>query len=302
MEDIPKNLEKELSRLGGAKSLKKNKRWMLLIVNDHGRVLSFRRFKGLVTLSVLLVVASLFTAAALYFLYERVTRENRQLKNEVALSRKHAETLRGNNEKLTARLVVAESRIEGILAEIEKKTDDMKARPADKVSDAGIESISPPDLETIPAAEPPITEKSAAEPLEAVLEAKPSKVDIGEFRVVRNEEKNRLGVQFKIRNISSGSKPVSGYMFVLLKEREDDPEKWLIYPKVDMVSGKPSIIKKGQHFSIFRFKTVTLNSEDEPPEKVIAATVMVFGMSGELMLEKKFSIDELSKTVSKTKG
>lgn len=302
IEDIPKNLEKEFARMGGVKSLKKSKRWTLLVVNDQGRVLPFRRFKGLITLSLLLFVASLIATAALYFFYEKAIRENLQLKNTLAVSRKQAGTLRDNNEKLTTRLVVAESRLEDILSEIENKTDDMKARPADNVSDAGTESTTPSDPETIAAAAPAIPEKSADEPLEAILEAKPSIVDIEAFKVMRKEGSSQLGVQFMIKNVASGSDPVSGYAFVLLKDGADDPEKWLMFPKVDIVSGKPANIKKGRHFSIARFKTVTLYSEDEPPEKIIVAIVMVFGMSGELVLEKKFPMGELSKNVSKSKG
>jgi hypothetical protein len=296
MEDIPKNLEKEIARLERATSLKRRQHWMLLLVNDHGRVLSFRRFKGLVTLSVLLVVVSLSAAAAFYFLYEEERLNNRQLQNAAAVSRKHASTLRAHNEKLTAKLVIAESRIKDILAEVEKEKIEIKTRPADPAPSAEIVSTDLPAVEAPPAAGVDAQEENADEITEALPQTTSPYVDIETFRLLRKEESSGLTVQFKIRKISPDAGPVAGYTFVLLKDREDDPEKWLIFPEVDMVAGKPAAIKKGQHFSIFRFKTISMSKNEEIPQTFTTASVMVYDTSGQPVLEKTFPIDGLPQT------
>ena len=294
MEDISKNLEKELSRLTGPRPRKKSKRWILMFVNDRGRILSFRRFKGLATLSVFLFVAAIGISAGLYFFYDQSVRENRQLKNALAVSRQQIRTLRSDKEKLAARLIVAESRIEAILSEIEPKSNKKQTQPegppADTDSEAGRSQGS--ELFT-QAAKQPVAETPADEPVATVSEPKPSKVDIEAFSVSRDAERNRVKIQFKIKNIDTQSQPVSGYTFVLLKDDSNDWKNWVIFPEVDMVSGKPKRFKSGRHFSISRFKTVTLDTQGRiPPERIKMATVIVYDRSGKLMLEKNFSIDE----------
>lgn len=107
-----------------------------------------------------------------------------------------------------------------------------------------------------------------------------------------------LKVQFKIVNTAPDSIPVSGHAFVILKPEDVKQEKWTVLPSVALISGKPSLIKKGQFFSISRFRTVEFKATGlTDPNQFKKATVIIYSPAGELMLEKNFPL-KIEKTVS----
>jgi len=106
---------------------------------------------------------------------------------------------------------------------------------------------------------------------------------------LKNE--NLLKVQFRIKNVSGKSEPVSGYAFVVLKTGDMDRSKWLVFPRVALISDKPSRIKKGRYFSIARFKTVRFSVIVEDPYQYKNATVIIFGAEEKYLLEKNIPVD-----------
>ena len=63
-------------------------------------------------------------------------------------------------------------------------------------------------------------------------------------------------------------------------------------PNVPLVSKRPSEIDKGRRFSISRFKQVYLTTNiKSPPQLYKTATVFVFSVSGELLLEKDLPVE-----------
>ncbi|MCG2759070.1 MAG: hypothetical protein L6263_11640, partial [Desulfobacteraceae bacterium] len=124
------------------------------------------------------------------------------------------------------------------------------------------------------------------------------RTDIKDFSILFEPDTAALNVQFKIVNTSQNDQPVSGHAFVILKQNEDDQSSWLTFPSVPLVSGKPTLFKKGQYFSILRFKTIKLQMRNMTDPKLFkTATVFVFTTTGELLLEKSFPI-EIKETVS----
>ena len=293
MDEIPKNLEKELSQLSKAKTRKKAKRWTLLFVNDRGRIRAFRYFKGLMFFSMLLFFSAIAFSVVVYLLYEESVRENFFLKEDLKISKQKVKVLLRDKEKLTAQLIIVESRIEAMLQKAEPARDEEGSFDSEALVVEKKEAEPPGSVTLADPIEPVIPEMPAVAPVETLPEPKPSAVDVDEFRISRNVEHNQFEVQFKIKNNNPGSKQVSGYSFVLLRGEETDPENWFVFPEVEMVSGKPAQIKNGRHFSISRFKTVKLNTQGRILEASIhSAIVMVFDKKGELMLEKSFPINE----------
>ena len=121
-----------------------------------------------------------------------------------------------------------------------------------------------------------------------------------DFFVMIEPDSNTLRIRYKIRNIHPDSTPVSGRTFLLLKSKEEDSENGFILPSVPMESGRPSEIKSGRSFSITNFKTVRFKAPYQVgPEPFETVTILVYASSGELLLEKSFSVANNSEAVQK---
>ena len=107
-----------------------------------------------------------------------------------------------------------------------------------------------------------------------------------------------LRVQYMLRNTGSKAHAIAGRSVVILKNKGDDNQKkWLILPRVPLVSGKPSG-KKGRNFSIFNLKTMKFRANDQTgPGQFNTATVYIYSTTGKLMLEKDFPIGIKFKTL-----
>ena len=295
MEDIPKNLEKEISRLTDTKSRKKSKRWTLLFVNETGKIVPVKRFKGLLTFLSLMVLVSFSVSGVLYFLHERMTAETQKLKNTLAVFQRQGRLLQSEKEKLTARMIAAESRLEMLRMEIEAKTQKKQSPPSAAPEQPGTPVSR--DSEAVnrsagnDTAAPVITEPDPVRKI-PIPHPEASKVDIESFRFRRNPSRDRLQVRFVIKNVDVGSDPISGHIFVILENTGGDADTRLILPRGDIVAGKPSNFKDGRHFSIQRFKTVMFDAPTTLATSALNhAKVTVYDRSGELMLEKHFPLN-----------
>jgi hypothetical protein len=203
-------------------------------------------------------------------------------------------------EALSARLVIAESRTGGGSANVEPKLTEKQAAPSGKAdgSIAGTVPAPAPAPDPIaavqPAAEQAVdTPDVPEEPAASNIPPEEVKVAVEGLKVFRKAGRNRMEVKFTLKNIDDGSEPISGYSFVVLKDEGKDPGNWFVFPRVDMASGKPAQIKGGRYFQISRFKTITFDTKEKvTPEQFKAATIMIYNKTGELMLEKDFSLNE----------
>jgi hypothetical protein len=101
---------------------------------------------------------------------------------------------------------------------------------------------------------------------------------------------NRLKIKFDLKIINS-SKQVSGYCFVILKDNEINEAGWLAVPSVPLVSKKPAAANKGRHFSASKNASVNMAATiKSSPLKFKSATIYVYSVSGELLLEKSFPV------------
>jgi len=268
MENIQRNLEKEVARLRLPKLSKKDRHWTFLLVGDHGEILSVRWFKGLAIALALVLVVAVVVLFRMGFIYKSATEENKNLKQALADSQQRVVSLRNEKDLLGVRLVIAESKVKANPAEIQEKQPVIKSAVTGK-----------PGL---------VAEKSQA-------------VAVKKFITLYEPDNKILKMQFKIVNTSPDSQPVSGYAFVILKPNDVKQEKWTVLPSVALISGKPSLIEKGQAFLIYRFRKVEFSADGQTdPNLFKKATVVIYSTDGKLLLEKDFTLNIEGKTVSTT--
>jgi hypothetical protein len=259
-----------------SKTTRADRRWTLLFLGSRGKTVTFRHFKAVVITAVLILLAS--TAVSIWFWSQNrnVRAENRGLRKEIENMRSAVASVRDEKDILTARLVVAESRVAELME---------KAAPEQKPKKKEVRREEP--------AKKPKTILSVAEKPEP-----PVSVDVDNFIVFFEPDINTLRVEYKLRNTGRKGNPVSGRTMVILKEDEKNPEDWLVMPTVPLVDKRPKG-NGGMYFSIYRFRTVRFKANDQiGPDQYKSATVFVFSSKGTLLLEKDFPVGIQSKTLS----
>ena len=263
MENLSRNLEKALKYLAFKVTPGETGYHTLMLIGENGKIKHVRILKGLV-IALILVQVLLFCAAA-FVLYTSRTyvKDNRALLNALDISQKNYLAMRDEKDMLTARLVLTESMVKGV------------ETGADKAASAVVASEKPFALQAEPAA----------------LQGR-VKVSIDNFKVFHESQMNTLNIQFDLKNAGTDIQYITGYAFVVLKENNTDQNNWLSVPNVPLVSKRPSEINKGCRFSISRFKQVYFTTKiNEPPQRFKVATVFVFSVSGELLLEKNLPVE-----------
>ena len=112
MEIEKRNSEQTRSSLKTPKRFKPERRWTLLFMGDHGRVITLKRFKGLVLLGGLVLSISVAITFGLYFFSHNIAKEKKKLEIDLKNAEKELKTLRHEKDILMARLVLAESRLQ----------------------------------------------------------------------------------------------------------------------------------------------------------------------------------------------
>jgi len=283
MEDLSRNLAKVVKKYTPTKSSKKAGSWSVLFLGDHGRTISIRMPQRLViTLAIVLVIA-IVSFSWLLIVFKSTREDNKNLSNALDISRQKVMSLRDEKDLLIVRLVVAESKIKNRGADISPDSNSSVETADSKAID---KMASLPD------------NKQVGEKTDLAGPEKLQRTAMEDFSILFEPDTNVLNVQFKITTTSQNNQLVSGYAFIILKQNKDDQSSWLTFPSTSLVSGKPAKFKKGQYFSILRFKTIKFKAQNEAdPKRFKTATVFVFARTGELLLEKSFPV-EIKETVS----
>jgi len=298
MEDIPRDLQKEIDSYKAPRKGRKSGHWTLLFVGDQGEVITIRKFKGLMLLAIFIMIVALSAAASIYMLYKKPFEENRRLEAELTKVAGQIRMLGEERDLLLTRLGIAESKLKKAQATAQpaavaaEQAPSQVGEPADTAppesAAAAVVPVAPP-----PAAEPEPPAKREAPPAVIPEEVKPEiKVDVRDFQVRHAPEQKLLNVQFRLKNVNVEAGAVSGRTFVVLKSDRDAETGFLIIPKARLVDGKPARIHRGRYFSISRFNVVKFKSAYEaPPQTLNSATVFVYSGAGDLLLEKHFAIE-----------
>ena len=272
------------------KRSKTDQRWTLLFIGDHGKTITLKRFKSIVLLSGLVLVASIaITIGLLYFSFN-VHQKKGRLEVELQDLKDQVKALRYEKDVLMTKLVLAESRTKQNPA-----PDKKKPIVPDPLPDKKAQTDKPQEPLRIAAAkkDPPAKKSApppAAEPVPVPVAE--LSVDVENFTVIPQKDENLLRVQFKIKNTTPKSQRVSGHTIVVLKPDSSGGDQWLTIPTMALSNGKPTGRRRGYSFGINYFKTMRLKTNlPKSPEIYRNATVFVFTKQGDLLLEKNFPVN-----------
>ena len=267
-----------------------DRRWTLLFIGDHGNVITLKHFKAIVIVMGSLFVLAVVFAIVLFFQNQGVLKQNKDLQKRFTDSRKQIEKLRHEKEILMARLVRAEAKTKENVAEERQIPQEKKvAQP----------TATPPQVASKPKPVKTVEKKSAV-PQAAPPKPAPAETDEAEpvisvavenFKVSRESGNKNLNAQFKIKNTSTAPQRAAGRIVVVLKGDNLQVDQWLVMPAVALAGDKPSG-KRGKSFSIQRFLTMNLTSKaPHYADQFQSAAVYVFTNTGELLLERDFSVN-----------
>ena len=269
MENQTKNLIKDAKTAAQPKSLNKkhlnkNKHWTLLFIGDKGEVITIKKFKAVVITSAVTVVIAVAAIVFSFFVYKSVKKENIYLQNILSDLQHQVLSLKDEKDALLIGLVAVESKKKAGLNETadsdeQDKHPELKKKETRKIEVVSVENLS----------------------------------------VFHDSGTDTFKIQLKIINTSLNLQPLSGNTFVILKNDGGDKKNWLTFPRVPLVSDKPSQIKKGRQFSITRFNIIKFKEKVKADPKMYNnATVFIFSKTGELLLEKNFKVKVEPKPVS----
>ncbi len=303
MEDFIKD-PKESAGAESATIRQGKKQWTLLFVGEYGKVIAFKRFRGLFLGSLFVLLSAISVSVVFIYLYLQGARENRGLDSSVSSLKQQVKKLSDEKDILAARLVVAESVRLKQQGKDRKKTTERSTPASPHLAD---NDGSPPAvaaaLKRHTASAPSDTnENDADSPSRAAEESvpgspsaeieAPADVAVEDLGVSYDAGSNTFLVRFILRNTRSDSEPIAGQTAVALKNDEMQPHEWLTLPTVELESGMPAGENRGQNFSIVNFKTVRLRTViDTDPGQYDTAIVFVFNSEKKLLFEKAFQIN-----------
>ncbi len=290
---------------------KRVKRWDLLFIDNHGKVVSFQYVRGLLISFGAVILILLGGLIYLYLLHTSSIKKNSDLQNTLEASLQDSKALQQEVNALMIRLAEAQLKIAKSPGEkkrkpIKKTSADTKKgntaviHPVEAMADKQKKVASKP---LRPVGDTTLDKTTTSTPSEArpqLVQAKKKEIPastekkeplIYDFSAFHDPELNALNVRFSIKNPGPISSSVSGYIFVIMKENDRDKKGWIPMPWVELVSGKPSRIKEGQYFKIRNYKTVEIWSGEVTGPKIFnKATLLAYSPSGELLLKKTFPV------------
>ncbi len=263
------NSNKNLTGANSTKTIKKNKKWTLLLVGDHGKIISVRNFIWVISALLIALIIAVTAAVSIFFIYKNSQNEAESLKSAFQAAQNQVLSLKEEKDLFMVRLVVAEKENKALTSKLKTET------PLQHKNKQSVKKIKKkPDVKSAVAVDKKVTFKMA----------------IDNFAYSISDDNRIIKTQFKLINKSSKFRAASGHTFVLLKNNKIDKNKWLISPQVAILSGKPTQFKKGRFFSISRYNIIkfSLKVPGENIESFNEAIVFVYASNGDLLIEKVF--------------
>jgi len=267
------------------------RRWTVLFIGDHGKVIAFKRVKILLALAGAAFLLSLAAVCVLVVVNHTLHRRTTELQQGLEASGQAIRDLRHDRDLLTAQAVLVETKMRETLAGVSRSPtavlEPVRAGAADK---------------TPPQPHPGRTGEASAsgKPPNASSDLAAVRVPVGTGEGIAAEDlgvryhpgSNTLELQFKIANTSPGRKSLSGHAVAVLKGSRLDPKEWTAMPAVSLTNGRPSGRQPGYRFSISHSKAFTQTMPAHRDLPVYDAAILyVFSNKGELLTAREFSVD-----------
>jgi|GEM_PF-1203831 len=302
------------------KSLKKKRKkspadyLTMMVVGKKGIVRTFRfSFRFLFWTSVLIL---LYISTSVFIFYQyleerkansinltelkQMQHEIKETKKTLFLSKRRLEILEDSfqviktQEKIQAEPVAVAKKtvLKSPLPEVERKPiEKEEVQPVEKIEEKPIEKEEIQPIEKVE--EKPI-EKEEVQPVEKIETIPQIKfVDIN--GLVIKKKGLKLNIRFNIVNMRKDKRSVHGYVHIIAFDKNSDSPLFLAFPQIALKDGIPVEFKRGQPFSIRRFKTIKgrylFNTETGP---VSAIKILVYDKSGTLVFQKEYDAESAS--------
>ena len=308
MEDLSRELEKELKAHSRPDPVKKKIKTELYFIDEFGRINPVSWMRPFMFFLVFLTLASSSTAAFFVYFYTHGGAVNKELVQRLHSQEKSIQKLTSDKELLMARLVLSGNALDILpesapvvepgpeeIKKVKKNIDTPSPSNAQKDNRDGVKENIEDSLDEKTALQQSRVNNvdKDGKIVDKNIEPFPKIIDIEGIRVFNDGENGDLLVRFDIKNISVDSTNISGYVFVVLKPAPLPVSDWLILPTVAMDKGKPAHYKKGQYFSIAHFKPVNFRLKTHlSPEAFKMATVFVYDDDGGLMSMQDITLSE----------
>lgn len=235
------------------------KSWFVIIIGDKERRGPFEVTRRALVLSVAFLIALLAAVAvASSWLYSRpyVSASNR-LAEELTVARQSIDVVTREKAGLSEEVKTLQAKI---AASREKRASaEEKRGQAVAVEKAAIEDKSFVSLE--------------------------------EIQVVYSAENKTLKVRFIIKSQSADEHYTSGYVFIILNPAHGSSASYKSSPVAELSGGFPRSYKKGENFSIARFKHIEgVFSSIPDRSKYASVSILVYADDGTLRLKKELSL------------
>lgn len=265
-----------------------HRRWTVLFIGDHGKVIAFKRIKTVIALTLAALVVAVAAVAVLLVVNQRLHGRGRDLQQRLEESRRQIESLSHERDLLTAHVVLVETKMKETLSGIGRPVGDLKRTPPEPEKRAGPGS---PRTEAV-VEDADGTSETASPDTEAWLPIKSGEtVEVEGFGAKYDPARQSIDIKYKLVAPSSGRKPAAGHVIVVFKGELVEPESWLAMPRVELPKGRPSGAQKGYTFSISHSKAF---AQTMPVSKSIpgftAAVLYVFSHEGQLMLAREYAV------------
>lgn len=243
---------------------KARKSWFVIIIGDRERHGPFEITKRAISLSIICLIAVFaLMAAGTSWLYSRsYIASNNRLAEELAGARESIDLISRKKESFAGE-------IKRLKAEIEtprKKSQNLAA--AEKKKELPVVAVK----------------------RDAAVETKPF-VSLDEVNIAYDAGNKTLKVRFIIKNQCSGKGYISGYVFVILNPAPGSSALHKSSPVVELAGGLPRSYKKGENFSIARFKHIEgIFPSISDRSTYTSASVLVYADDGTLRFKKELSL------------
>jgi len=312
MENTSRDLAHDSQVKSPDRSHKVPKCWTVLFVGDLGKIASFHIGKQF--FFALIASLSVILALVIYSVvsYSSVRLENTRLRKDLGTLRAELETSENAKEKtLVGSMVLKDGakqtdRKDGPTSDRETKDVVSKVRtprraPTKTAEAKASETPSPAPTKT---AEAKASETSSPAPTASQpTRAKQDKIAppvsaanilVKNFEIWQKADSNAFKFRFALKKVDHERDRIAGHTFIVLRPEEGSEAPVRTFPWSPLKDGKPAIFKRGQYFSITRFKFVsgTLTGVDTINHFKIA-TVYVYSDTGDLLVEEVFEVGDI---------
>ena len=313
MENKSRNLtqDSQVKKFGRMKEVPG--RWTVLLIGNLGKIVSFRIGKPLLVASMACIAVIMTIVICSVFSYNSLRLENKELTKDLDTLRAKLETAGNVEEKALVGLVALEDgakhapkktgiasdrKAKDLASKIKKPkpavTQTAKEKPPETPKPAAGQTARKKESETpSPAAEVP--QPTQAEKEKVAPPASSANVVVTNLEIRRKADGNSFEFKFSLKKVQGESGKIAGYTFVVLKPEEGSREATIrAFPWSPLKDGMPAIFKRGQYFSISRFKYVSGTFADvSTMEHFKTATVYVYSNTGDLLVEEVFEVGKI---------